>query len=225
MSSAIKYIQERFEGDWKASDKVNTLARMMLFYIRGLYQRLFFKKASGMVLIGKNVSIRYAKYLSVGNDFIIEDGVELNCLSSKGINLGNRVTIGKNAIIRPSNIYGGAIGDGLTIGDNSNIGPLAYIGCSGHIEIGNNVMISPRVSIYAENHEFSDASTLMKEQGVTKQFVKIEDDCWIASNVIILAGVTIGKGSVIAAGSVVTKDIPPYSIAAGVPALVIKSRK
>lgn len=225
MSNAIKHIQERFEGDWKRTDKINTLTRLARFFCRGLYQRLFFKKASGMVLIGKHVSIRYAKYLSVGKDFIIEDGVELNCLSTKGIRLGNRVTIGKNAIIRPSNIYGGAIGEGLTMGDNSNIGPFAYIGCSGHIEIGNNVMISPRVSIYAENHEFSDATILMKAQGVTKQFVKIEDDCWIASNAIILAGVTIGKGSVIAAGSVVTKDIPAYSIAAGVPATVIKSRK
>ncbi len=225
MSNAFKHIQERFEGDWRAADKRNTLARLAIFYIRGLYHRIFFKHASGMVLVGKNVSIRYAKYLTTGNDFIIEDGVELNCLSTQGIKLGNRVTIGKNAIIRPSNIYGGAIGEGLTMGDNSNIGPLAYIGCSGHIEIGNNVMISPRVSIYAENHEFADANKLMKEQGVTKQFVKIEDDCWIASNCIILAGVTIGKGSVIAAGSVVTKDIPSYSIAAGVPATVIKSRK
>lgn len=225
MNHALKHIKERFEGAWKVADKRITLLRMAIFYFRGLYQRLFFKHASGMVLVGKNVSVRYAKYLSVGDDFIIEDGVELNCLSTKGIKLGNRVTIGKHAIIRASNIYGGAIGEGLTMGDNSNIGPLAYIGCSGHIEIGSNVMISPRVSIYAENHDFSDPNKLMKEQGVTKQFVKIEDDCWIASNCIILAGVTIGKGSVIAAGSVVTKDIPPYSIAAGVPATVIKSRK
>ena len=170
------------------------------------------------------MSIRYASYLNAGKDLIIEDYVELNCLSSSGINLGNRVTIGKHAIIRPSNIYGGAIGDGLKIGNNSNIGPFAYIGCSGFIEIGDNVMISPRVSIFAENHDFDNPNIIMKEQGVTKKFVKIEDDCWIAANSIILAGVTIGKGSVIAAGSVVTKDVPAYSVVAGVPAEIIKSR-
>lgn len=178
-----------------------------------------------MVLIGKNVSIRYAKYISAGKDFIIEDAAELNCLCKQGMQFGDRVTIGRNAIIRPSNIYGGEIGEGLKVGNNSNIGPFAYIGCSGFIEIGNNVMISPRVSIYAENHVFDNPEICMKEQGVLKQFVKIEDDCWIASNSVILAGVTIGKGSIIAAGAVVTKDVPPYSIVAGVPAILIRSRK
>jgi len=138
--------------------------------------------------------------------------------------MGERVSIGKFAIIRPGNSYGGEIGEGLKIGDHSNIGPYCYIGCSGYIEIGNNVMMSPRVSIYAENHVFDRIDTTIQSQGVHRQFVKIEDDCWIAANSIILAGVTIGKGSVIAAGSVVTKDVPPYSIVAGIPATIIKQR-
>lgn len=192
--------------------------------MRGMFQRLFFKKSSGLVLVGKNASIRYAHYLTTGKDLIIEDGAEINCLSKQGIVFGNRVTIGKNAIIRPSNIYGGAIGEGLIVGDHSNIGPGAYIGCSGLITIGKNVMMSPGVSIYAENHNFSDASIPMKDQGVNVSFVNIHDDCWIASNSTILAGVTIGKGSVVAAGSVVTKDVPPYSVVAGSPATIIKSR-
>ena len=177
-----------------------------------------------MVLIGKGVSIRYAKYLEAGKDFIVEDYAEINCLATQKIIVGDRVSIGKFAIIRPANSYGGDIGEGLKIGNNSNIGPYCYIGCSGYIEIGNNVMISPRVSIYAENHVFGRTDITMKEQGVDRQSVKIEDDCWIAANSIILAGVTIGKGSVIAAGSVVTKDIPPYSVAAGVPAKIINQR-
>lgn len=176
------------------------------------------------MLVGKGVSIRYAKYLEAGKDLIVEDYAEINCLSKQKMIFGERVTIGKFAIIRPSNMYGGDIGEGLKIGNHSNIGPYAYIGCSGYIEIGNNVMISPRVSIYAENHVFSRTDIPMKEQGVTKQFVKIEDDCWIAANSIILAGVTIGKGSVVAAGSVVSKDVPPYSVVAGIPAVIIKQR-
>ncbi len=221
----LQNIYSRFRGNWSATDKAITLCRLSLFFLRGCYERLFFSKASGLVLIGSGVSIRYARYLEAGKDLIVEDHAEINCLTTQKIIFGERVTVGKFAIIRPSNIYGGDIGEGLKIGNNSNIGAYSYIGCSGYIEIGNNVMISPRVSIYAENHRFDHPDILLKEQGVQKEFVKIEDDCWIAANVIILAGVTIGQGCVIAAGSVVTKDIPPYSIAAGVPAKVIKSRK
>ena len=85
-------------------------------------------------------------------------------------------------------------------------------------------MLAPRVSIYAENHVFDNPNITIKAQGVTKSAVVIEDDCWIAANVVILAGVTIGKGSVIAAGSVVNEDVPAFSVVAGVPARVIKSR-
>ncbi|MCW3088214.1 MAG: acetyltransferase [Sediminibacterium sp.] len=205
-------------------DKTITLTRLGCYFLRGCYERLFFGKASGMVLIGKGVSIRYAGYLETGKDFIAEDYAEINCLSTQKIIMGERVSIGKFAVIRPTNAYGGEIGEGLKIGNNSNIGPYCYIGCSGYIEIGDNVMMSPRVSIYAENHVFDRTDITMKAQGVHRQFVKIEDDCWIAANSIILAGVTIGKGSVVAAGSVVTTDVPPYSIVAGVPAKIIKQR-
>src|SRR5690606_9946708 len=150
---------------------------------------------------------------------------EINCLSRRGITFGDKVTVGSYAIIRPTNLYGGEPGEGLKVGNNSSIGPYSYIGCSGYIEIGDNVMISPRVSIYSENHNFDSPHIPMIDQGVTRSFVKIEDDCWIAANSIILAGVVIGKGSVIAAGSVVTKDVPPYSVVAGNPARVLKVRK
>jgi acetyltransferase-like isoleucine patch superfamily enzyme len=72
---------------------------------------------------------------------------------------------------------------------------------------------------------FDNPDILIRDQGVAYQTVIIEDDCWIAANSIILAGVTIGKGSVVAAGSVVTENVAPYSVVAGVPAKFIKSRK
>ncbi len=216
---------KRFGADWTFRNKLLTYLYLAFFYLRGCLRRLFIGAVKGRLFVGKNVRILYPKNLSVGTDTIIEDGVEINCLAKDGIKFGNRVTIGKNAIIRPSNIYGGAIGDGLEIGNNSNIGPFNYIGCSGKITIGNNVMLGPRVSIYAENHVFDNPDLTIKEQGVKKQFVRIEDDCWIASNVVILSGVTIGQGSVIAAGAVVTESIEPYSVVGGVPAKLIKKRR
>ena len=218
-------LNNRFQTGWSNQNKMITYYYLFFFFIRGLFVRLRIKSAKGLLLVGKKVRIFYPNNLQVGYNTIIEDGAEINCLSLQGIKLGNRVTIGKYAIIRPSNIYGGPIGEGLTMGDNSNIGPYNYIGCSGKITIGNNVMLAPRVSIYAENHVFDHPEILIRDQGVEKKEVIIEDDCWIAANSILLAGVTIGRGSVVAAGSVVTENVPPYSVVAGVPAKWIKSRK
>ncbi|MCA6494073.1 MAG: acyltransferase [Chitinophagaceae bacterium] len=218
-------LQERLGSKLSPADRLITVWRLIPFALRGLWEKCFMGKSSGWVLVGKQVSIRYAGYLEAGKQLIIEDYAEINARSTQKIILGNRVTIGKYAIIRPGNLYGGEPGEGLRVGDHSNIGPYCYIGCSGFISIGNNVMISPRVSIYAENHVFDSPDATIKSQGVKRESVVIEDDCWIAANSILLAGVTIGKGSVVAAGSVVTQDVPPYSVVAGVPARIIKNRR
>lgn len=217
--------KDRFGKDWDGVSTMGLVLRMACWFVRGMLVRWRFKQAKGLFLIGKRVTIRQAHYITVGKNFIAQDNCEINGLSQNGLTFGDKVTVGSYAIIRPTNLYGGEAGLGLKIGDNSSIGPYSYIGCSGYIEIGANVMMSPRVSIYSENHNFEDSEVDMIEQGVTRSFVKIEDDCWIASNSIILAGVTIGRGSIIAAGSVVTKDVPPYSIVGGNPARVIRSRK
>ncbi|MGB5942001.1 MAG: acyltransferase [Leeuwenhoekiella sp.] len=194
------------------------------YILRGTINRVFFEDAKGVVMIGKGVTLRYRKHLKAGKDLIIEEYAEINCLSNKKIVLGDRVTIGRFAIVRPSNSYGGPVGEGLKIGNNSNLGAYNYVGCSGYIEIGNDVMLGPRVGLYAENHNFEDPTRPIKEQGVTRKFIVIEDNCWIGANSVIVAGVIVGRGSVVAAGSIVTKDVPPFSIVAGSPAKIIKNR-
>jgi acetyltransferase-like isoleucine patch superfamily enzyme len=87
------------------------------------------------------------------------------------------------------------------------------------------VYLSPAVHIYSSNHIFENPDVCFVDQGVTTKGVTIEDECWIGARVVILDGVTIGKRSVVAAGSVVTKDIPPHSMAAGVPAQVTRELK
>lgn len=110
------------------------------------------------------------------------------------------------------------------MGENSSIGPFGFVGCSGKIVIGKNVMIGPRVSLFAENHNFSDKSESIKEQGVNNKGITIEDDVWIGSGVVILDGVTIGSGSVVGAGTIITKDIPKQSVVYDKRDKVIKER-
>nr|AIA88517.1 CAZy families GT32 protein [uncultured Faecalibacterium sp.] len=123
------------------------------------------------------------------------------------------MTIGRNTMIRPSSYYGtGNLGKGIEIGENSSIGPYGYIGCAGKIIIGNNVMIGPKVSMFAENHNFSDKEEPIKISRGNNKGIIIEDNCWIGSNVIILDGVRIRNGSVIGAGTLVSKDTKENSL-------------
>lgn len=95
----------------------------------------------------------------------------------------------------------------------------------GPIKIGQNCLIGSHSGIYGNNHNFADPNHLIFEQGITCKGIVIEDDCWLGTGVKVLDGVTIGQGSVIGAGAVVTKNIPPYSVAVGVPAKVVSQRK
>jgi acetyltransferase-like isoleucine patch superfamily enzyme len=198
-------------------------AKVAAMAARGLFLKPRLQSSVGVPLIGRRVVIRNAHFLSLGANNIIEDGAELQGLARDGIKFANSVSIGAQTMIRPSSYYSRAIGIGLQVGDNSSIGPQCYIGCSGGINIGSNVMIAPGVRMFSENHNFSDDTTI-KVQGVSWNPITIEDDCWIASGATLLAGVTIGRGSVVAAGAVVTKSFPPNSIIAGVPAKRISER-
>lgn len=116
--------------------------------------------------------------------------------------------------------------ESVFIGNNVSINHSVSINAclGGSIIIGDNCMIGPYVLFRSADHRFNDAELPIRSQGHTRGDIIIEEDCWIAAHVTVTANVKIGKGSVVGANSVVTHDIPPYSIAAGVPARVIKSR-
>jgi acetyltransferase-like isoleucine patch superfamily enzyme len=140
-------------------------------------------------------------------------------LSKKGIILGNNVMVYPQAYILTKPKSGNII-----IGDGVNILVGTYIGGE-KIKIGKNVLIGSLCSIVSTYHDHNRTDVPMKYQQDKFKPVVIEDDVWIGTHATILPGVTIGKGSIIGAGTVVTKNIPPYSIAVGVPAKVIKKRK
>lgn len=127
---------------------------------------------------------------------------------------------GKNINIE----HGARFTPSLSIGDRSGVGIKCEL--NGPVTIGRDVMMGPEVVIYTSGHEFGATDIPIMDQGFTAaKPVIIGDDVWIGRRAIIMPGVTIGDGCVIGAGAVVTKDIPPYSVAGGVPAKVIKSRR
>lgn len=112
----------------------------------------------------------------------------------------------------------------MSIADHVYIGPEPYIFARGGISIETNVILAPRVTIHTTNHNYDSDKMLPYDNNSFLAPVKIEKNVWIGSDVIICPGVTIGEGSVVAMGSVVTKDIPKLSIVGGNPAQIIKSR-
>jgi acetyltransferase-like isoleucine patch superfamily enzyme len=131
----------------------------------------------------------------------------------------NHFSIGDNSMIEDFTTVNNGVGS-VVVGNNSLIGLGNVI--IGPITIGDNVILAQNIVASGLNHNYNDIRQPIHQQGVSVAPIVIEDDCWVGANVVITAGVTIGKHCVIAAGAVVTKNIPPYSVAVGNPARVIK---
>ena len=130
-----------------------------------------------------------------------------------------RFSLGDYSVIESFCCINNAVGD-VMIGDHTRIGLHNTV--IGPVTIGNHVNLAQGITITALNHNFEDPDKKIDEQGISTSAVTIEDDVWIGANAVVLPGVTIGNHSVVAAGAVVTKDVPPHSLVAGVPAKVIK---
>ena len=131
-----------------------------------------------------------------------------------------RFWLGRRSVVESYCCINNAVGD-VTIGDHTRIG----IHCTviGPVCIGNHVNLAQGITVTALNHNFEDPAKRIDEQGVSTKPVVIGDDVWIGANAVVLPGVTIGNHSVVAAGAVVTKDVPDHTLVGGVPAKVIKN--
>ena len=131
-------------------------------------------------------------------------------------------SLGRRSVIESFSCINNAVGD-VIIGDHSRIGIHNTI--IGPVTIGNHVNLAQGITVTALNHNFDDTDQRIDEQGVSTKAVTIGDDVWIGANAVILPGVTIGRHAVVAAGAVVTKDVPDYCVVGGVPAKIIRKLK
>ena len=165
-------------------------------------RRLYFTKRIGRVGPG----------LKVGPGFRI--------FGQDGIRLGGNVLINSMVSLL-------ANGGRITVEDNAffNTGTTVVAGPGGDVHIGPDVLIGPGVAIRAAGHVFDDPDVLIRNQGKKTGPIVVEEGAWLGTNVIVLSDVTIGKGAVVGAGAVVTKDVPPHTLVGGVPARHIRSIK
>lgn len=131
----------------------------------------------------------------------------------------NNFELGANSTIEDFSVVNNGVGP-VSIGSNSRIG-LGNV-LIGPIKVGNQVIFAQNVVLSGLNHGYEDVNIPIRLQKVTTAQITVEDEVWIGANAVLTAGITVGKHSVVAGGSVVVKDVPPYSVVAGNPARILK---
>ncbi|MFH1190086.1 MAG: DapH/DapD/GlmU-related protein [Candidatus Omnitrophota bacterium] len=181
--------------EWFESLLVRNVPGSIGMAIRGAYWRLQLAKC-GSLAMGTGCIISAPGRIYIGNGGIFLRNCSLYAHNDGTIRIGDRVGVSTNAVLNAA--------DG------------------GEITINDDVLIGPNVVFRTSNHKYAAKEVPINRQGHAAGKIIVEEDVWIGANAVILPGVTIGRGSVVGAGAVVTASIPAYSLAGGVPARVIK---
>ena len=190
--------------------------------LRGVAYKLILK-CEGIPAIEYGVRLAQPANIHLGRGVYIDHGVYLHACPD-GIRVGDGSYIMHGSVLHVYN-FRDLPHAGITIGRKCFVGELNVIRGQGGVTLGDYVYTGSLVQILAVNHVFDDPDVPIMEQGITAQGIAIEDDVWLASGVIVLDGVRIGRGSVVGAGAVVTEDLPSHSIAVGSPARVVRDRR
>jgi acetyltransferase-like isoleucine patch superfamily enzyme len=156
------------------------------------------------------------QFRALGRNVVFEEGVLV--FHPENISLGSNIYVGHQTILK------GYYQNEMIIGDNTWIGQGCFFHSAGGLRIGQNVGIGPHVKIITSRHADEGIDVPILFSSIEMAQVVIEDDCDLGTGSIVLPGVTIGRGSQVGAGAVITKDVEPYSIVAGVPARLLKKR-
>ena len=188
--------------------------------MRALFYRLILHM-DGFAAIERRVRLRFASRIRLGRGAYIDENVYIHACP-QGVEIGANTLVMHGAVLHVYN-FRDLPHAGIKIGRDSLIGEYTIIRGQGGVTIGDRVYTSPMTQLIAVNHVFEDPQRPFIEQGITAQGIVIEDDVWLGANVVVTDGVRIGKGAVVAAGAVVTHDVPPHSVVGGVPARLIRT--
>ncbi|MEL6497884.1 MAG: acyltransferase [Planctomycetota bacterium] len=173
-------------------------------------------------VFGRSIVFRQPHRVHVGRSVVIDDQCCLDAITDHpdGIRIGDTTMVGMGTKL---NAKLGTIAIGSNCGLGANVTVHSSVG--GSVRIGSNVLIAGHVYIGGGQYHTSRTDVSIAEQGHVEGLeLEIGDNCWIGANATVVNGVTVGRDSIIAAGAVVTKDVPPFSVVGGVPAKLIRSR-
>lgn len=189
--------------------------------LRSKFYPLLFGKVGKKVVFGRSMTIRHPHKIHIGDNTVFDDYSVLDAKgeSNQGIRIGKDVMIGRSTVLSCKN------GD-ITLGDNTNIAMNCFIQSARKVEIGQYVLFGAYCYVIGGGDHQTDRTDIpILSQGQVVRGVQIEDNCWLGGGVFVQDGSTIGRDSIVGSGAVVRNAIPPFSVAAGVPAKVKKSRK
>ncbi len=196
---------------------VSNLFTRLVLLLRGY---VFFQKK---IFLGKGCVISNKKNIVVGKNVTIDKRCDIDGYAINQLKFGNNVKIGAYSFISCTS-HLSKYGKGIEIGNNSACGRFTEFGAAGGIEIGNDVIMGSYISFHSENHNFSDNSKLIREQGVTSQGIKIGNNVWVGAKATFLDGAVVGNNCVVAAGAVVNTIFPDNVVIGGIPAKILKNR-
>jgi acetyltransferase-like isoleucine patch superfamily enzyme len=177
-------------------------------------------RMDGWCAIERHVRLRFAGHVRLGRGSYLDEGVYVHACPG-GVEIGERTMVMHGAVLHVYN-FRDLPHAGIRIGSDGLIGEYTVIRGQGGVTIGDRVYTSPMTQIIAVDHVFDDPSRSFIEQGITARGIRIEDDVWLGASAVITDGVRIGRGAIVAAGAVVTRDVPPHVVVAGVPARVVR---
>jgi len=188
--------------------------------VRALLYRLMLR-SDGWAAVESGVRLRFAGNIRLGEGCYLDHGVYVHACPG-GVAIGDRSIVMHGSVLHVYN-FRNLPDAGIQIGADSLIGEYNVIRGQGGVRIGDRVYTSPMTQIIAVDHVFDDPERPFVEQGITARGIVIEDDVWIGANAVITDGVRVGRGAVVAAGAVVTADVPPHTVVGGVPARVLRA--